>query len=53
EAWTGKQPDVSHFRSFGQNVYVLNRDPKKGKFNDRSKKGIFLGYSEVSKAYRV
>ena len=53
EAWTGKQPDVSHFRSFGQNVYVLNRDPRKGKFDDRSKKGIFLGYSEVSKAYRV
>ncbi|KAG5323483.1 POLX protein, partial [Pseudoatta argentina] len=53
EAWTGKLPDVSHFRSFGQKVYVLNRDPKKGKFDDRSKKGIFLGYSDVSKGYRV
>ncbi|KAG5325816.1 POLX protein, partial [Pseudoatta argentina] len=36
-----------------ESKYVLNRDPKKGKFDNRSKKGIFLGYSDVSKGYRV
>jgi len=53
EKWTGKVPDVSHFMEFGCEVYILNRDPTKGKFDPRSKKGIFLGYSEQSKAYHV
>lgn len=53
EKWTGKAPDVSDFREFGSEVFTLDREPSKGKFQPRSKKGIFVGYSEQSKAYRV
>ena len=53
EKWTGKIPDVSYFREFGCKIYTLNRNPNKNKFEPQSKKGIFLGYSEQSKAYRV
>lgn len=53
EAWIGNKPDVSKFREFGCQVFCLNANTKKGKFDDRSKKGIFLGYSEQSKGYRI
>lgn len=53
EAWTGKIPYVGYFREFGCKVFILERGPKKGKFEERGKKGIFLGYSEESKAYRI
>lgn len=53
EKWNGKVPDVSHFRIFGSEVFTLNRLPTKGKFESRSKKGIFIGYSEESKGYRI
>lgn len=53
ELWTGKVPNVSYFKEFGCEVYTLDREPAKSKLNDRSKKGIFLGYSDNSKVYRV
>lgn len=53
ELWTGKTPDVSHLREFGSNVYCLDRVPGKGKFEERTKKGVFLGYATNSKGYRV
>ena len=53
EAWTGGVPNVSHFQEFGCNTFVLDRDSKKGKLEERGKKGIFLGYSEELKGYRV
>jgi len=31
----------------------LNRNPNKDKFQSRSKKGIFVGYAENAKAYRI
>jgi len=34
-------------------VFILNKSPSKGKFDVRGLEGIFVGYSEVSKAYRV
>lgn len=34
-------------------AYILNKDPRKKKFEDRTKTGIFIGYCERSKAYRV
>ncbi|KMQ87115.1 gag-pol polyprotein [Lasius niger] len=53
EAWFGKPPDVSSFRRFGSEVLVMDRSPGKGKLEARSKKGIFVGYSSESKAYRI
>jgi Reverse transcriptase (RNA-dependent DNA polymerase)./Integrase core domain. len=53
EAWTGRTPNVSHFKEFGCNVFILDRKPKRGKFEECGKKGIFLGYSDESKGYRV
>lgn len=49
----GAAPDVSKFKTFGQEVFCLDRNPNKGKFEPRSHKGIFLGYSDTSKAYRI
>ncbi|CAB0033335.1 unnamed protein product [Trichogramma brassicae] len=53
EKWTGSKPCISHMRSFGEKVHVLNKSPTKGKFDRRGLEGIFLGYSDDSKAFRV
>ncbi|KAJ3661597.1 hypothetical protein Zmor_005987 [Zophobas morio] len=53
EAWTGKKPDISNFRAFGSRVYYLDRRPGKGKFDPRGEEGVFLGYADESKAYRI
>uniref|UniRef100_A0A6V7IJ77 Retrovirus-related Pol polyprotein from transposon TNT 1-94 n=1 Tax=Bracon brevicornis TaxID=1563983 RepID=A0A6V7IJ77_9HYME len=53
EIFTGKIPDVTNFQEFGSEVFVLNTDPTKNKLEAKSKKGIFLGYSEEAKGYRV
>ena len=51
--WTGKRPNLSNCRPFGVAAYALDKNPQKPKFESRSKKCIFLGYSEKSKAYRL
>jgi len=53
QLWAGKIPDVSHLEEFGSEVYTLNRDGNKGKLDSRSRKGIFVGYSDETKGYRV
>ncbi|KAL7290151.1 hypothetical protein TKK_0015865 [Trichogramma kaykai] len=53
EKWTGRKPSISHMRSFGEKNHVLNKSPTKGKFDRRGLEGIFLGYSDDSKAFRV
>jgi len=53
EMWTGRTPDVRHLREFGCIAYTFERKPNKGKFDDRSKKGVLVGYSQESKAYRI
>ena len=53
EKWTGRKPDISHIRSFGEKVYVLNKNPARGKFDPRGLEGIFLGYTDDSKSYRI
>lgn len=52
--WMGRKPHVSYFRVFGSRVYVLEDKLKeKGKFYPRAKEGIFVGYSDTSKGYRI
>jgi len=50
EVFTSKKPDVSHFRIFGCPVYFHVPKEKINKLGACGKKGIFLGYSENSKA---
>ena len=54
EIWYGKIPKVSYFRIFGCKCFIHNN----GKdhltaFDAKEDVGIILGYSSVSKAYRV
>ncbi|XP_040370261.1 uncharacterized protein LOC112183342 isoform X2 [Rosa chinensis] len=53
ELWKGKKPNVSHLRVFGSPCYIYRDREYLGKFDARSDKGIFLGYSLDSRAYRV
>ncbi|BFG14659.1 hypothetical protein CerSpe_009330 [Prunus speciosa] len=53
ELWKGKKPNVSYFRVFGSTCYILRDREHLTKFDSKSDKGIFLGYSTSSRAYRV
>jgi hypothetical protein len=53
EAFIGKKPDVSHFKSFGSSVYVhVTKDSRK-KMEPTTEVGIFLGYIETPHNYHV
>jgi hypothetical protein len=51
--WTGKSPDVSHLQIFGCKAYVLDKSTNRGKFDLKTVEGIFVGYSDYPKGYRV
>ena len=53
EAFTGKKPDVSHFKIFGSSVYVHVTKNAKKKLESTDEVGIFLGYTEKPHNYRV
>jgi hypothetical protein len=53
EAFTSKKLDVSHFKIFGSLVYCHVPLESMKKLEPTTVKGIFVGYSETSKAYRV
>jgi hypothetical protein len=52
EAWTGVKPDVSHFREFGCDVWVLNQGIKGSKLAPKSQKMKFMGFLDGAKAIR-
>ena len=53
EVFSGKKPEVSHLRIFGYPVYIHIPKEKRTNLDPSGKKGIFLGYSERSKAYKI
>ena len=53
EMYTGKKPEVSHLKIFDFLVYVHMPKEKRNKLDTSRKKGIFVGYCEVSKAFRI
>ena len=54
ELWKGTLPNISYFHAFGCKCFVHNNGKEAlGKFDATSDEGIFLGYSSISKAYRV
>jgi hypothetical protein len=53
EMFTGKKPEVSHLKIFGCPVFIHIPKEKSNKMEPSRKKGIFVGYCEVSKAFRI
>ena len=51
--YIGKKPKVIHLKIFGCPVYVHILKEKRTKLDPFGKKGIFVGYSEVSKSFRI
>jgi hypothetical protein len=52
EAWHGRKPAVSHLRVFGCLAFGKELSHI-GNLDDRSTPGVFIGYAEGSKAYRI
>jgi len=53
ELFKGRRPNITYFHQFGCTCYILNMKLYLKKFDAKAQRGIFLGYSERSKAYRV
>jgi hypothetical protein len=53
EAFTGVKPEIGHLRIFGCPVYIHVPKEKRTKLEPSGRKGMFVGYNETSKAYRI
>jgi hypothetical protein len=53
EAFSGKKPKVGHFQIFGCITYSYVPSEKRTKLEPMAERGIFFGYSETSKAFRI
>ena len=53
EMFTRENPEVSPLKIFGCLVYIHIPKEKRTKLDPSGKKGLFVGYSEQSKAYRI
>lgn len=53
EAWNGEKPVVDYFRIFGCIAHVHVPDQMRSKLDDKSRKCVFLGVSDESKAWRL
>lgn len=53
EALTGSRPCVDHIKTFGCLVYRYIDSQQRVKFDSKSRAGVFLGYCDRSKAYKV
>eukprot|EP00253_Pinus_taeda_P032184 PITA_32184 len=51
--FTGKTPEVIHFRIFGSLAYCRIPEEKRKKLDQTAEKGYLVGYSENAKAYRI
>ncbi|GJY44704.1 retrovirus-related pol polyprotein from transposon TNT 1-94 [Tanacetum coccineum] len=51
ELLRGRKPTLNYFRVFGIKCFILNTRDYLTKFDPKSYEGIFLGYSQNSKAY--
>ena len=52
ELWYGYKPNVSYLKVFGNKCYIL-KESRRGKFDVKGDKGIFLGYSTRCKHTNV
>jgi hypothetical protein len=51
--FTRKKPEVSHLKIFGCPVFIHILKEKRNKMEPSGKNGIFVGYCEVSKAFKI
>ena len=52
ELWSGKKPDISHFRVFGCQAWVHILKKRRHKLEPKSQEMIFVGYEPGSKGYQ-
>ncbi|GJZ25673.1 retrovirus-related pol polyprotein from transposon TNT 1-94 [Tanacetum coccineum] len=53
ELLRGRKPTLDYFRVFGRKCFILNTKYYLTKFDPKSYDGVFLGYSQNSKAYII
>ncbi|GKE30830.1 retrovirus-related pol polyprotein from transposon TNT 1-94, partial [Tanacetum coccineum] len=53
EIFRGMKPSLEYFKVFGSKCFILNTKDYLTKFEPKSYEGVFLGYSQNSKAYVV
>ena len=53
EDFLGEKSEVNHLRIFGFPVYIHIPKDKRNKLDPFGRKGIFVGYNDTSKAYRI
>ncbi|GJZ14692.1 retrovirus-related pol polyprotein from transposon TNT 1-94 [Tanacetum coccineum] len=53
ELLRGRKPNLNYFRVFGSKCFILNTKDYLTKFDPKSYEGVFLGYSQNSKAYII
>ena len=53
EVFSNKKPEVNYLRIFSCTVYIHIPKEKRTKLDPSGKKGIFVGYYESSKAYKI
>ncbi|KAA0048721.1 gag-pol polyprotein [Cucumis melo var. makuwa] len=53
ELWKGRKPNVKYFHIFGGTCFILSDRDHRRKWDSKSDRGIFLGYSANNRAYRV
>ncbi|GKC26536.1 retrovirus-related pol polyprotein from transposon TNT 1-94 [Tanacetum coccineum] len=53
ELLRGRIPTLDYFRVFGSKCFILNTKDYFTKFDPKSYEGVFLGYSQNSKAYII
>jgi hypothetical protein len=53
DMFSGEKSKVNHLRIFGCPIFVHVPKEKRTKLDPFKKNGIFVGYSDTSKAYRI
>ena len=53
ELWSGRKPRIGHLKIFGSTCYMHIPEEKRRKLDNKSKRCIFVGYSDYAKAYRL
>jgi hypothetical protein len=53
DMFTGNKSEVSHLKIFGCPIFIHIPKEKRNKMEPSGKRGIFVGYCEVSKAFKI
>ena len=53
ELWKDRKLNIGYFKIFRCKYFIFNTKDNLGKFDLKSDVGIFLGYSNISKEYKV